>query len=315
MSRAAATAAMGAAAASWGVATVTTKVALGQLAPTDLLAIELLSATAIVWTALAVGSGAVWPPARRRFIALGLLQPGLSFVLFDIGLAHTGAADGAILLASEGVIAALLGWAALGERPSALTSCALAVGTGGSALVALQAGGQGAGLAGDVLVLGAAATGALYGVAARRLSPTAAVLAGTGTQLLAATAVAVPLSALAAASGRSHLAHADAAHLLAAVATGATGAALPFLLFNVAIRRVTVVTSALITNLVPVIATGLAVALLGERPAALQLAGGALVLAAAAAAGSGDRAAEAEVPGFVIDRPRSETYGRTRCPT
>ena len=287
MTRATATALMAGAAGCWGVATVTSKLALGQLAATDLFLVEVVTGTAVVWAALAARGGARWPRDWRGFVALGLLEPGLSFILFDVGLSHTGAADGAILVASDSVIAALLAWALLGERLTARFAIALVVGLAGSVLVTLRMGGGSGSVVGDLLVLAAAATAAAYSVAARRQQATAtAPLTVTAVQLLTAAAVAMPVGVVVAATGHSHLPRVDTGHLLAAVATGVFGAALPFLLFNAAIRHVTVVGSALTVNLVPLVASALAVAVLGEQLGALQLAGGALVVGAAAASNS-----------------------------
>lgn len=274
------------AAISWAISAVTTKVALAQLAPTDLFAVEVVTATAVIWVCLLAKGRIARPRGWRAFAVLGLLNPALSFVLFDLGLARTGAADGALLLASDAVISALLAWAALGERLTGIGWSALAVGTIGAALVTLHAGGHGASLLGDALVLGASASAAAYGVGARRFAAESGALAVTGVQLLAATAVAVPVFALAAASGHSHLEHVDTGHLAAALATGVLGGGLPFVLFNLAIRDVTVISAALITNLVPLLAAALAIGFLGERLAGVQLVGGALVVAAAFACSS-----------------------------
>jgi drug/metabolite transporter (DMT)-like permease len=265
---------------------VTTKVSLAQLAPTDLFVIEVATASIVIWVALLATGRVAWPRSWRSFALLGLLNPALSFVLFDLGLARTGAADGALLLASDAVISALLAWAALGERLSTIGWTALAVGTAGVVLVTLQSGGHGASLVGDVLVLAASAAAAAYGVGARRFAAETGALSATAVQLLAAMAIAIPVFAIVAANGHSHLSHVDSGHLIAALATGVLGGGVPFVLFNLAIRDMTVITSALITNLVPVLATGLAIGLLGERLAGIQLVGGLLVVAAAFACSS-----------------------------
>jgi drug/metabolite transporter (DMT)-like permease len=274
------------AALSWGVATITTKVALAQLVPTDLFAIEVATATLVIWACLLVKGRVAWPRGWRAFALLGVLNPALSFVLFDLGLARTGAADGALLLASDAVISALLAWAALGERLTTIGWAALAAGSAGAALVTLQAGGHGSSLLGDVLVLAASAAAAGYGVGARRFAAESGALAATGVQLLAAMAIAIPVFAVAAAGGHTHLKHVDAGHLFAAAATGVLGGGLPFVLFNLAIRDVTVISAALVTNLVPLLGAALAIGLLGERLAGIQLVGGVLVVAAAFACSS-----------------------------
>jgi drug/metabolite transporter (DMT)-like permease len=80
------------------------------------------------------------------------------------------------------------------------------------------------------------------------------------------------------------VASADREHLLAAVATGLLGGAVPVLAFNLAIRDLPVAQARLILNLIPVLAAGGAVAVLGERLRWPEIVGGVLVVSAAAAA-------------------------------
>jgi drug/metabolite transporter (DMT)-like permease len=179
-----------------------------------------------------------------------------------------------------------LAWALLGERLGTLAIATVAVGFAGSVLIGVAPGGGDGSLFGDGLVLLGSAAAAAYSVAARRIAvdDDADALTVTGVQLLTALALSMPLVVGGAVAGQSHLGDADTAHLLVAVATGIATSALPFLLFNAALRDVEVTAAALISNLIPVFGVVLAVVLIGERPGALQLAGGGLVLAAALAA-------------------------------
>jgi DME family drug/metabolite transporter len=273
------------AAVSWAFATITTKLALRDLAPLDLLAVELVTGAAVVWVAVVV-RGRPFAPARPRpFVLLGAFEPALSFALFDYGLDRTGAADGALLVASEGLFAVVFAAVLLGERVPPRTAAALAFGIAGTALVALGQAGQGASVAGDLLVLGGSASAAAYSVGARRFTRDDDTLTATAVQLLAGVVLVSPLLVFGAASGASTLGSAGADPILIGVATGVLGSALPFLLFNVAIRDITVAGSAVISNLIPVMAAALAVGLLGERLGPAQLAGGALVVLAAFGAG------------------------------
>lgn len=272
------------AALSWGSGIVMTKVTLEQLHPVDVLGIELGVGAAVVcgvlWLRGDVGAFSAW----RGFALLGLLEPGLSYALGDFGLDKTGAADAALLVSSETLFAAVLARLVLGERMSRRVAFAIAAGFAGSVVLGLGAtGSSDASVVGDVLILGSSAAAAAYTVAARRTAregqPDA--LAVTAVQLVVAAIVCAPFVAAAAAAGQSNLGQADAAHLLAAVATGVLTTAIPFVLFNLAIRDVEVAGGALVLNLVPVIAATLAVVLLGEALGALQLfAGGVVVLAA-----------------------------------
>jgi drug/metabolite transporter (DMT)-like permease len=277
------------AATSWAAATVLTKVALRELAPLDLLAIELCS-SAIAMASLLVARGRPLLPRNwPAFALLGVLEPGLSFGLFDFGLSRTGAADGAILIASQTLFGVLLARVLLGERVSPVTRAAVAVGFAGSALVGLAETGHGASLGGDLLVIAASAAAASNGVGVRRLSANADTLAATTTQLIAAALFAAPVILIADTGGRTQLASVDFAHLLAAVATGLLGGAVPFLAFNRAIRDLTVAHAGLILNLIPVLAAGGAVAAPGERLRWPEIVGGVLVVAAATAPATRDK--------------------------
>lgn len=289
------------AAVSWGLGIVMTKVTLQQLAPLDVLGIELLVGTVVIWAVLFARRGPAAFAGWRAFAVLGLLEPALSFALGDFGLKMTGAADGALLLASESLFAVVLAHLVLSERMSPRVALAVGVGFAGSALIGL--GGAGGGqttLAGDLLVLGGAAAAAAYTVAARRVAQRGQpdVLSVTAIQLLTATVVCVPLLAIGAAGGHSHLAGADASHLAAAVATGLLSTAIPFLLYNVAIRDIEVAGAALISNLIPVIGAALAVLLLGEQLGSLQVLGGMAVIVAAFGAESGGDRADAPCAAF-----------------
>jgi len=268
------------AASSWAIATVLTKVALAELGPLDLLGIELVS-SAIAMGCLLVARGKPFlPDAWPVFAVIGMLEPGLSFGLFDFGLARTGAADGAILIASQSLFGVLLARVLLGERISPLTRAGVTIGFVGSALIGLAETGHGTTLGGDLLVLAASAAAAAAGVGVRRMSAEADNLAATTTQLVSAALLAGPLILVADLGGRSHVGAADRGHLLAAVATGLLGGAVPFLAFNLAIRDLTVAHAGLILNLIPVLAAAIAVVTLGERLHWPEILGGALVIGA-----------------------------------
>jgi drug/metabolite transporter (DMT)-like permease len=271
------------AATSWAAATLLTKVALRELAPLDLLGIELVASGIAMVGLLAVRGRPFLPQRWLVFVGLGVLEPGLSFGLFDFGLARTGAADGAILIASQSLFGVVLARVVLGERVSALTRAAVAVGFAGSALVGVAETGHGTSLGGDLLVLAASAAAAGNGVGVRRWSVEGDNLAATTTQLLAAALFAAPVILIADSGATMRLADADSAYLLAAVATGVLGGAVPFLAFNRAIRELTVAQAGLILNLIPVLAAGGAVVALGEHVHWPEIVGGLLVVGAATA--------------------------------
>jgi drug/metabolite transporter (DMT)-like permease len=272
------------AATSWAAATVLSKVALRELTPFDLLGVELFTSAIAMGFLLAARGRPFLPRSWPIFAALGVLEPGLSFGLFDFGLSRTGAADGALLIASQSLFGVLLARLLLGERVSALARAAIAVGFAGSALVGLAETGHGASLVGDLLVLAASLAAACSGVGVRRMSAEADNLAATTTQLVAAAVFAAPVILIAGSDTKTGLASADPAHVTAAVATGLLGGAVPFLAFNLAIRHLTVAHAGLILNLIPVLAAVGAIVALGERLRWPEILGGALVVGAATAA-------------------------------
>jgi len=273
------------AATSWAAATVLSKVALHELMPLDLLGVELFTSAIAMGFLLAARGRPFLPRSWPVLAAVGILEPGLSFGLFDFGLSRTGAADGALLIASQSIFGVLLARLLLGERVSRLTQAAIAVGFAGSALVGLAEAGHGASLVGDCLVLAASLAAAFSGIGVRRMSAGADNLAATTTQLVAAAVVAAPVILIAGSGEKTGLTSADPAHVAAAVATGLLGGALPFLAFNLAIRHLTVAHAGLILNLIPVLAAVGAIVALGERLRWPEILGGALVVGAATAAG------------------------------
>jgi probable blue pigment (indigoidine) exporter len=272
------------AAASWALATVTTKVTLEQLAPVDLLAVEVAVGASAVWLAVLLrhrprrALGGAW-----RYAVLGLVEPALTFALFDIGIDHTSAANAAVLVAAQSIIAVALAALVLREHMTARVGVAVAFGFAGVVVVGSDGTGHGATLLGDGLVLASSVAAAAAAVGARRIGTAgdADAITVTAWQLLAAAIVAAPAFGVTALAGHSMLGAADAVHLLAAVVTGLLGSALPFLLYNIAIRDVSVSIAAVILNLIPVFGAGLAVLLLDNRLSALQLLGAAAIVLAA----------------------------------
>ena len=276
------------AATSWAAATVLTKVTLRELSPLDLLGVE-LGSSAVAMVCLLVARGRPFLPRNwRMFALLGVLEPGLSFGLFDFGLSRTGAADGAILIASQSLFGVLLARALLGERVSPVTRVAVAIGFAGSALVGLAETGHGASLSGDLLVLAASAAAASNGVGVRRIERRRRQPRRDDHSTRHGRTLCRTDHPARRPGSRTHLASADAQHLLAAVATGLLGGAVPFLAFNRAIRDLTVAHAGLILNLIPVLAAGGAVALLGERLRWPEIVGGLLVIVAATASAAVD---------------------------
>jgi drug/metabolite transporter (DMT)-like permease len=284
---------LAAASVGWGCSTTLSAFALRQIGPTDLLAVELLTGAAVIWTAVLLGPRReLLTPDWRVFAVLGLCEPGLTYLLANEGLRRDSAATAALLFALEAVVVVPLAAAFLGERVSSGVLLALGVGLLGALITA---GGSRAGrdtLGGHILILGSVLAAASYALLARRSSFRAPALIVTTYQLLAATVIALPFVIL------SHVARgagpppADTAHWAAAIAAGLAGVAFPFLLYNRAIVEVRATIAAGVLNLVPLVGFATAVAFLGDRPTHLEILGGCLILLSAAWLGRSETRSE-----------------------
>lgn len=265
---------------SWGLSTALSKIALEQLTSTDLFGIEILAATIpLSWLALARGARPSRPDPR--LLLLGILEPGLTFLLFDIGVQRTAASHASLLLALDAPATLLLAVVFLRERIDGALMVALTLGVAGSVLVTSRAGGSEGSLTGDILVIASALTAAGYAVLARHVATDRDPVVVTAVQMLGALMLAAPIFIVSIARGDSHIATVDAWHLTITLAVAMTGSVIPFLLFNRAITQVSASRAGLIGVLVPVTGAGASVALLGEQLTGLAVLGGALAIVAA----------------------------------
>ncbi len=275
-----------AASACWGLATALSKVALAQLTPLDLFGCEVCVGV-VCLGALALSRGARPSRPSLTLLALGALEPGIAFVLFDFGIYHTAATHASLLLSTEALFTVSLAALLLRERLTGRLALALAAGVAGSVLVAWHAGGEHASLLGDCLVVMASLAAAGYAVLARHIAPEQDdPIVVSAVQMLGALLIAAPLTGGSIVVGATHLDSADLGHLALAVTVGLTATVVPFLLFNTAVSRIPAMRAGLILALVPLFGAGASVALVGETLGAMQAAGGVLVIAAAALAAS-----------------------------
>jgi drug/metabolite transporter (DMT)-like permease/GNAT superfamily N-acetyltransferase len=263
-------------AAAFGVSTTVSVVALRAVRPCDLLAVEITGAAAILLTTAAVRRRLRWRGAPRQLL-LGALMPGLVFLFADLGLARTSASSGSLLLAAEPLLVVLLALVVLRERLSGPATLALAVGLTGGALVAFGTGHMGAdSTLGNVLVLLAVVTAAVYVIATRQFHDADGLNASAWQNAGAALSVA-PFVGGFWYTGGTRLDTAEATGWIACVAVIACGAVGSFA-FNRGIGRVPATRAGQLRNLTPVVGTVSAVAFLGDRPSPLQLVGGAAIL-------------------------------------
>jgi drug/metabolite transporter (DMT)-like permease len=250
-----------------------------------LLTVRFALAAVALW-AIVVAAGRRDPRAGRRpralrpalaALALGAGVYAAEAGLFYAALSRMDASVTELLLyAYPGIV--LLAAALLGrERVTAQRGGALALATGGVALVMLGGGSGALDPLGVVLALGSAVAYAGYVLAADRLGGRIEPFA---LAALIATGAAVALAAAGLASGALHPAALSPRAWADAAGLALLCTVLPMVTLYAGMRRVGPATASIVSCAEPVLTVALAVAVLGERLGPVQVAGGALVVLA-----------------------------------
>jgi drug/metabolite transporter (DMT)-like permease len=226
------------------------------------LAIELTGSAAVLLV-VAAATGRLHRRGARRALVQGAVLPGLSFLLGDLGLARTTATSGALLLSVDAVATVLFAALFLKERVSAVARVALALGTAGTALVALYAPGGGSTptfgseLLGNLLVLVSVIGSAGFVVWSRRTAqpgeeglPAEEGVGRTAWQFLGATLAVSPFVLGSWWTGGSRITTADPHQLAAAAAVLLCGLS-ALLAFNIGIGAVSASRAGLLFTLQP----------------------------------------------------------------
>lgn len=265
-----------AAAILWGANFNLSKPVVADMHPLVAGAGRFVLAALVMWAMLA------WKRQRvplfthfRAYALLGLVGIAGFNLLFFMGMQMTSAVNGALIMAINPLLTAVLAALFLGERLSWRQMLALPLALAGVGVVVLGDGAQVTLSAGDALMLGANLSWALYNVLSKRLMPPGSGLVNT-TGVMTWGAVAMVSVALTF-GAPAHLPGVEAGSALVAMAVGGSAAA--YLFWNSGIARLGAARTSLFLNLVPV-STMLIAALSGHPPSPLQLAGALVVLAA-----------------------------------
>lgn len=264
----------------WGVATVIAKALLGSVPPITLLVLQLVPSVVVLWLLVAARGAR---PLRRNGLVpvalLGLLNPGLSYMLSMLGLTMTSASMATLLWAAEPALIVAAAWLLLRERVTLRFLAALAAAGGGVLLVSGIAGDGLAGATGRgaALILAGVLCCALYTVLSRKIVAAIDPLPAVALQQTVGLAWAVAIWPLEAGGEPSAPA---AGQLAAAALTGLMYYAGAFWLYLNALRSVTATTAGIFLNLTPVFGVATAFSFLGERLTASQWLGAVAILAA-----------------------------------
>jgi len=270
------------AAAAWGVGTVVSKRATAEIPPLTLLPIQ-LTASLVVLTLLMRWRGVpVRDPSSSPILGrLGLLNPGLSYALGLLGLAHITASLSVLLWAMEPVlIVALAAWL-LRERITTALAVLSLVAVAGMLLGVGQPDGSGS-LLGVGLTLAGVGCCAIYTVGARRwlgeADSTSQVLVAQQGYALALAGV---LAGAAWLSGGAFLPDAvSAAGWVSAIGSGVLYYAAAYWLYLFGLRQIAASLAAVSFYLIPVFGVAAGFLLLGEHLGPAQWLGAGIVLVA-----------------------------------
>jgi drug/metabolite transporter (DMT)-like permease len=234
-----------------------------------------LASGALVLGVLAARSlrGRRWPGSAGSTLALLLYAAPFSFAYLRLG-----AGVGALILFGC-VQATMVGWGVVrGERASGAVWLGLLIAVAG--LIGLTTPGRSApdGLGAAAMAIAGVAWG-IYSLRGRTSS--APPLTTTAANFLRSLPVAAALATLAAASGGLH---ASSRGLVLAVASGALASGLGYSLWYSALRGLSATRAAIVQLLVPILAAGGGIAVLGEPISGRVAVAGAVILGGVAIA-------------------------------
>jgi drug/metabolite transporter (DMT)-like permease len=272
-----------AAAACWGLGTVTSKQVVDDVSPLTLLPIQLVaSCLFLLGLGLVRQDRLAWSPQLRRLAGLGVLNPGIAYALGLVGLTSITASMYVLLWATEPVVILLLAALVLREHISPRLATGIAVAVLGVVFVVYQPGAAGA-ATGVTLTLVSVGFCAAYTVLTRRLLLDDASLTVVLAQQVAALVFAVLLAtgvALVRGTGWDLGGH-SATVWTGAAASGILYYGLGFAFFVTGLRHVPAAYAAAFLPLIPVF--GLAAGyLIGERLEPRQWIGATAIVATTA---------------------------------
>ena len=284
--------------AAFGLSFVATKYALRGFQPMLVALLRFTLAGALLWI--------VWRLRRERervtrheiarLAALGFVSLTLYFAFETNGIARTSASKAALIIATIPIFVAVLAALVLGERAGFRRWAGIAISFAGVAALVLLGGGEGGGsLTGDLLVLAAALTAAVYNLMARRLLLTRSALYVTAFQNLFGALFMLPIAVFEAilVGVREPTGEAGLGVLYLAIFSSTFA----YLLLNYAFRFLEASLVAVFVNLTPVVGVAAAYVVLGERFTAGQAVAALVVMAGVWLANTGGGAEKTPVVG------------------
>ncbi len=266
----------------WGLSFVATKVALQSFSPFCLIFFRFFTASIFFglffWR---TGFPQLTKKGIKSLMLLAVMQPGLYFTFETLGLQYTSATKTSLIIATIPILVLTLSAVLLKERVRPTTLCGISLSLVGVALLVFGDSAhtelQGM-LIGDLLILGAVISAAIYMVMARKLGDTIPSHQITGMQIIFGALLFFPAFLW------------DLPHLNWGAVTRESIIALigltvfatigAFLCYNYALTKIPVARASVFINGIPLVTAFGAWVILGESLTTVQLLGGAVVLIA-----------------------------------
>ncbi|MDT7848161.1 DMT family transporter [Methylophilus sp. VKM B-3414] len=260
----------------WGANFNLAKPVLAEMSP-YLAGASRYTIAAIVMILIARFSQAVIPLREwKAYLTLGIVGVFGFNLFFFLGMAHSSAINGALIMALNPLLTAILSYFILGERPKLAQLLAFPVGIAGVAIVVLGAGAEWTIATGDLYIMIASLNWAVYNVLVKKMMPKQ--VSGIASTAGIMTVGALALSLAAACNGSPLVmptAHAGLALLIMALG----GGVLAYLFWNASIKHLGPAKAAIFMNLIPV-TTMVIAAFEHVLPTQGQLFGAVLVISA-----------------------------------
>ncbi len=261
---------------SWGISNPLADLAITQFSPLFLSLIECgvgFLFLLIVTIFKRVRPNIPW----RIIIPIGILQPGLAWLLGNTGYTHETASTGVLILTGETLFTVLLGMLWLGDRLSLTKWAFFILGFVGVYISSSTGIHEQSASTAIYFVLSAATFGVYANVVRKYLGQYSATDLAVGQTFVAT----IFLGGYFILSNQSIPMEAGSSIWVSAICSGLFGVGLPFVAFNYAIKALPGSTPGVFLNLIPISGVAASIVLGRGAPTWMQLIGGALVIVSA----------------------------------
>lgn len=269
----------------WGSTTVMSKQALDNVSPVTLLTLQLLASTVFLWVVILLMRIKIPPITALAPIAmLGLLEPGLAYLLGLMGLTDVSAGSATLILASEAILIVMVSAILFRKIPTfmfvTLSMCAFA-----GIIMALglwNANIQENNIWGVTLLFLATLSAAIYVVLSGRIAdhyhPIVAVSAQQSIALIAVLIFILPLEHFTSKVGITLPSGFETWFLV--ITSGILQYGIAFSFYMYALSKISANLAGCYLNLIPVFGLSIAFLTLGETLSIIQLIGATLTILA-----------------------------------